>query len=124
MHAFGVIGGKKSGWGICGTENSEKTWESPCGGGTSGAKIASSSTGILLGLPRLLRGGITSIKEDSFLESKLHDTIYEINNLYPLDSCKNRKSVLKIANSDTNKTVTLQPGGWTYGNRLVSLSEP
>ena len=59
----------------------------------SGAKVASSSMGILLGLSRPLRGGITSIKEDSCLKSKLYDTVHNNDNLYPLVSFKNERNI-------------------------------
>ena len=53
-----------------------------------GAEAGSSSTGILLGLPRPFRGGITSIKKNSSLESESYDTVHNSDDLYPLDSFK------------------------------------
>ena len=46
----------------------------------SGAEAASSSTVILLGLPRLLR----------CLISELYDTVHKNDNLYPLDFFKTK----------------------------------
>ena len=70
-----------------------------------GAEAASSSTSILLGLQRPLHGGITSTKRDSYLESKLHDSVHEINNLYPPNSYKTERNILKIVSSNTNKII-------------------
>ena len=59
----------------------------------SGAEAGSSSTGILLGLPRPFRGGITSIKKNSSLESESYDIVHNNENLYPLDSFKIERKV-------------------------------
>ena len=45
----------------------------------SGAEVAFSSTGILLGLPCLLCGGITSTKEENYLILESYNTVHEIN---------------------------------------------
>ena len=53
-----------------------EAWDSTCGGGATGAKAISSSTGIFLGLPHPFSGGITSTKEDSYLISESYDKVH------------------------------------------------
>ena len=51
-----------------------------------------------------------------------YDVTYKNNNLYPLDSYRNKKNTLKIVNFDTNKIVKHPLGGRTRDNRRVPLS--
>ena len=60
-------------------------------------------------------------KKDSCLESKLYDSVHEINNIYPLDSYKIRRNIFKIVNSDTDKIVMPRPKGRIPRNHHVSL---
>ena len=80
---------KNPGCSIGVTWNFGWTWGSSCEGRACGAEATSSSTGIFLGLPCLLHGGITFIKEDSCLESKSYYAVHNNDNLYPLDLFKN-----------------------------------
>ena len=85
------------------------------------------STGVRRGLLCPFHSGmfILSIKEiNNYSESKLYDTVHEINNLYPLDSYKIRKNILKTVSSNINKIVTSRLEGRTRGNCRMSLSGP
>ena len=99
--------------------------DSPCERGAFSAETASLSTGTLLGLPHPFYGGMSILstkKTDYSSESNSYNMIHEINNLYPLDSYKTKKNILKSVSSDINKIVTSRPRSRISANRHVFLS--
>ena len=91
------MGKKKPGCGIDGTWNFGGAQCSSYGGRACGVEAASLSIGTLLGQSRPLYGGVfmLSTKRDSCLESKSYDIVHKNENLYPLDTYKNRKEYFK-----------------------------